>query len=238
MIKKIVIHNYKLFDNFCLELNPDINVIVGDNEAGKSTILEAINLALTKRLNGRFIENELSPFLFNSEVAQDFIEKFNKGENPEIPSIFIELYFDDDPKLAKIKGTINSLRENCPGIKIEITYNNDFSDEYEALKKEKISLVPIEYFKVSWLSFADKALMPKSIPIGVSFIDATTIRLQSGTDYYLQNIINEGLDDKKRVELAVAYRKLKEDFAKKESILAINKQLDTEKGAITDKNLV
>ena len=41
----------------------------------------------------------------------------------------------------------------------------------------------------------------RSLPIGLSYIDATTIRLQSGTDYYLQNIINNGLDDKERIEV-------------------------------------
>jgi AAA15 family ATPase/GTPase len=65
MIKKVFIQNYKIFDHFELDLNDTLNIIVGDNETGKSTILEAINLALTKRLNGRFIEFELTPYLFN-----------------------------------------------------------------------------------------------------------------------------------------------------------------------------
>jgi len=52
-IKKVFIQNYKVFDKFDIELNSDFNIIVGDNEVGKSTILEAINLALTKRLNGK-----------------------------------------------------------------------------------------------------------------------------------------------------------------------------------------
>ena len=50
MIKKIFIKNYKIFEHFDIELNEDLNIIVGNNETGKSTILEAINLALTKRL--------------------------------------------------------------------------------------------------------------------------------------------------------------------------------------------
>lgn len=39
MIKKIIIKNYKQFENFSLELNPDINIIVGNNEAGKQLFL-------------------------------------------------------------------------------------------------------------------------------------------------------------------------------------------------------
>ena len=36
MLKKIVIKNYKVFHDFVLELNPGMNVIVDDNDVGKS----------------------------------------------------------------------------------------------------------------------------------------------------------------------------------------------------------
>ncbi len=147
------------------------------------------------------------------------------------------MYFDDDPKLVKLRGNNNSKRENCAGVLLEIIFNDDFKEEYKTLLKEEINLIPVEYYKVNWKSFADGSLTSRSLPIGLSFIDATTIRLQSGTDYYLQKIINDGLNNKEQVALTVAYRKLKEDFAKKESILAINQKLDNDKGAITDKNL-
>lgn len=39
-----------------------MNILVGNNEQGKSTILEAINLALTSTLNKRNIHNELTHF--------------------------------------------------------------------------------------------------------------------------------------------------------------------------------
>ena len=47
-IKKIKIENFKCFEGiFVLELNSGLNILVGNNEAGKSTILEAIHIALT-----------------------------------------------------------------------------------------------------------------------------------------------------------------------------------------------
>ena len=48
---------------FELELNQGINILVGNNESGKSTILEAIHLALTGIYNGHGIHNELSSYL-------------------------------------------------------------------------------------------------------------------------------------------------------------------------------
>lgn len=46
-IRKVKIHNFKCYKDFEITLEEGLNIVVGDNEAGKSTILEAINLALT-----------------------------------------------------------------------------------------------------------------------------------------------------------------------------------------------
>lgn len=46
IIQRVKINNYKIFRNFSSELNPQLTIFVGDNETGKSTLVEAINLAL------------------------------------------------------------------------------------------------------------------------------------------------------------------------------------------------
>jgi putative ATP-dependent endonuclease of OLD family len=58
---KVIIKNFKCFkESFKIDFKDGLNIIVGDNEAGKSTILDAIHLALTGWHNGRHISNELS----------------------------------------------------------------------------------------------------------------------------------------------------------------------------------
>ena len=47
-IKKIKIENFKCFNGvFELELNKGLNILVGNSETGKSTIVEAIHVTLT-----------------------------------------------------------------------------------------------------------------------------------------------------------------------------------------------
>ena len=53
MIKKIKISGYRIYKQLILEPNPKLNLIVGGNEVGKSTLMEAIALALTGRINGK-----------------------------------------------------------------------------------------------------------------------------------------------------------------------------------------
>ncbi len=53
-IAKVKVTNFKCYEEtFSLRLNEALNVIVGGNESGKTTILEAIHLALTGMLHGR-----------------------------------------------------------------------------------------------------------------------------------------------------------------------------------------
>jgi len=240
MITKIHIENYKIFNKFTLSFNEDLNIIVGDNETGKSTILEAINLALTKRLNGKAIEYELAPYLFNKQSEEDYLQSIQRGELNEPPKIVIELYFKDKPEFFNLKGTNNTYSENVPGIKLEILFDDNFKQEYESLIKDeidKIKNIPSEYYKVQWYSFAFATITTRSVPIKVGFTDATTIRLQSGTDYYLQDIIKNTLDIKERVGLNISYRNLKEAFSSQQPIKDLNTKLNETKGTITDKNL-
>lgn len=79
-IQKIKISNFKCFKGlFEIELNKGLNILVGNNETGKSTILEAIHIALTGLYGGRNIRNELSQYLFNKEVVDSYINSVNNG---------------------------------------------------------------------------------------------------------------------------------------------------------------
>ena len=46
-INTVKIINYRCYKKFSINLEQKMNIVVGDNEAGKSTILEAVNLAMT-----------------------------------------------------------------------------------------------------------------------------------------------------------------------------------------------
>jgi predicted ATP-dependent endonuclease of OLD family len=239
IIEKVVIQNFKSLSSFELQLNEDLNIIVGNNETGKSTILEAIYLCLTGTFNGRKIENELSPYLFNKQCVAKYVESLRKGTPLEIPEILIELYFRNSSDLAKLRGTNNTKRENVPGIYLKIAFDEEYSPEYKRYIEvpEKVTTIPTEYFKPIWLPFSNNPLTKRSIPVTPTLIDTTTIRLQFGTDYYLQRIINDQLTAKERTELSLEYRKLKETFAEQASIRSINKKLQTEKGLVSEKEL-
>jgi putative ATP-dependent endonuclease of OLD family len=80
-LKRINIEGFKTFSNFKLDLNKSLNIIVGDNETGKTTLIEAINLVLSYQLDGRSIQYELNPYIFNSDMVKDYFDATRRGDH-------------------------------------------------------------------------------------------------------------------------------------------------------------
>lgn len=93
MIKKVRIQNYKQFKDITISFNEGCNIIIGNNDAGKTSLLEAINLALTAKLYGRSILQELSPYLFNQDLVNQYVNDVKQKKNPALPEIIIEVFF-------------------------------------------------------------------------------------------------------------------------------------------------
>lgn len=232
-VREIIIENFKCFEGrFRLNLNQGINILVGDNESGKSTVLEAIHLALSGWIYGKYLSTELTQSLFNKNIVDRYIDSLTSDDPLPPPRILIELYFEiEDPSLKNLfKGNGNSLKtEKACGIQFKISFNEQFQPDYNILleNKEEISSLPIEFYHFSWSSFArDDRITPKTIPIKSSIIDSSTHRYQSGSDVYVSHIIREFLTDAHKVKISQAHRKLKDQFANHPVIVDVNKDLN------------
>lgn len=236
-ITKVVVKNYRCLQNAVVELNAGLNILVGDNECGKSTLLEAINLALSGLLNGRPLVQELHPYLFNAKAVSDYIACL-PGVPP--PGILIELYFAQDPALAHLKGQINSSGEDVPGIRLSIEFNEDYRADYALYiaDKSQIKTLPVEFYHPVWRGFSDNPIASsRSIPIKPSLIDASSIRNNLAANRYVLDVIKDGLQPQQRVELALSYRRMKDQFKEDPKVGEINKSLKEKQGVISEKVL-
>lgn len=240
-ITKIKIEGFKTFRKLSLDLNKCLNIIVGDNETGKTTLLEAINLVLSCQLDGRNIQYELNPYIFNTDMVNDYLKALREAKNPSPPQIVIEAYLEDDQssELAKLKGTNNSEHEDCPGLKLTVELNENFADEFRKYSgvPENPNIMPIEYYTVSWRDFADNSVTTRNLPFRAKIIDTSLVRGYLGPNKYLSRIISDVLDEEQRVLLAMTYRKLKHSFMNEEGIKKINEHLAVKKGDVTTKTL-
>ncbi|WP_295722364.1 SMC family ATPase [uncultured Methanobrevibacter sp.] len=82
IIEKLELKNFKSYLNTKIQFNPGITLIIGENGAGKSTILEAISFALFKQHSSNKISDLIrtsndKTILNNMEVTLEFISNGN-----------------------------------------------------------------------------------------------------------------------------------------------------------------
>ncbi len=238
-ITKIHIENFKIFKgSFKLSLNKGVNILVGDNEAGKSTIIEAVHLALTGLFNGKYLKNELSQYIFNAETVADYIQSLEPENKPlPLPHILIEVFLEGEG-VTEFEGDGNSEKTKASGFSLKIVFDEKYQKEYEdLLKLGNIKTLPIEYYNIFWASFArDEGITPRTIPLKSALIDSSSNKFQNGSDIYISRIIKEFLDSSEVVEISQAHRKMKEFFMGEEAIKKINEKIKTA-SKISDKKV-
>lgn len=235
-IRKVKIHNFKCYKDFEIVLKEGLNIIVGDNEAGKSTILEAINLALTGIISGKNVWNEISQYIFNKDAVDEYIASLSSAPI-ELPYIKVEIYFGgaENPLM---NGNDNSDKDNdAEGFCFKIAFNDKYSDEYEELVKQgDVKSLPIEYYDITWTTFAREVITTRSILYKSCLIDSSEYKYQSGNDLYLSRIIKGSLELQDITSIAQAHRRMRDTFVNDSSIQAINSKIN-QKSSLTDKKI-
>ena len=151
IIEKIYLENFKKFKKFVLIPNMGMNVLIGDNEAGKSSILEAIDIVASG--NMRRIEEIGIDHFFNIEAVNDFLT----GEHSidRLPVIRIELYLSGNFEHT-MNGRNNSDKRICDGIRLVCAPNRDYTTEITEAINANIDYFPYDYYSVRFSTFADE----------------------------------------------------------------------------------
>lgn len=237
-IEKVKITNFKCYEKtFSLKLNQGLNIIVGGNEAGKTTILEAVQLALTGLLHGRPLKSDLTSYLFNLNAQSEYLQSLSSASPLPPPAIIIELFFSGaSSELAELEGDGNSEKIKSSGVVYKIEFDEDnYREPYqELLKAGELSSIPVEYYTATMWSFARKRITGRSIPIKSALIDSSNTRLQNGSDVYVSRIIRDVLEEAERASISQAHRKLKDAFGADPNLQLINDRI-TQAAKISQK---
>jgi putative ATP-dependent endonuclease of the OLD family len=230
-IRKLVINNFKCYEGeFSIQFDKWLNVLVWDNEAGKSTILEAIHLALTWWISWRYLKSELEQSLFNNVTLTKYFNSLSTTSPLAPPSVTIELFIEEwenDSQKALFEGSLNSEKWKLSGILFEIKFSERFAEEYsELIKQGEVTSLPIEYYDFQWTSFSrDRQITPKTIPLKSAFIDSSWSRFQNGSDIYVSRIIQDYLNEKQKIWISQAHRKMKDFFGNDSNVKGVNEAL-------------
>ena len=232
-VKALKLVNFKRFRNEYLEFNDDVSILVGDNNAGKSSILEALEIVLNYNYRGRQFGAEFSPDLFNKAAVAEFLASDKKAE--KLPTLIIEVYVEGIPDY---KGTNNTLGADAQGVMVKAAFDTSLEVAYEKhiVGNPRISSVPIEFYKVEWLDFSWNEIKAVSKRFKALYIDPSRIHPTSGKNQYIAGILNTALEGDELRNLILNYRENLQAFNASEEVRAVNANLD-EKHLITDSKL-
>lgn len=240
-IEKLVIRGFKRFGEFSISFNEKVTVLVGDNDCGKSTVLEALALVLGKTYQGRTVEYAIDPYLFNAQQVEAYFAGVRAHRVMIPPSIQLEAYLHDDESLeaAALKGTNNSQVRDCPGLQLIIAPNEEFTQEIRAYAADEGNpeLLPTEFYKVTWRSFAGNSVHQSRAPLKAARVDATHARLSRGHNRYISQTLENALSEEDQRELALAYKRHRFGFAQEQGIARINQHLADNSPGITGRCL-
>ena len=182
------------------------------------------------------IWNEISQYIFNKEIVDAYIESVDTAPMA-LPDITIEIFFGGSEN-PLMNGNANSDRDNsAEGFCFRIAFNDKYADEYEALvQRGNVKSLPIEYYDITWTTFARDTITTRSIPYKSSLIDSSGYRYQSGNDLYLSRIIKGSLEPQDITSIAQAHRKMRDTFVNDPSIQTINKKINQD-ASLTDKKI-
>ncbi|MBX5729353.1 AAA family ATPase [Pseudomonas aeruginosa] len=233
LVESLRLLNFKKFKDQTFEFNDDVNIFVGDNNAGKSTILEALEIVLNFQHRGRSFGNEFSPDLFNRDAVRTFL---TSPKNPaDLPVLIIEAYINGVPDY---RGTNNSLLKDAQGVQVKASFDPDFTDAYRnyLATGAPITSIPVEFYKVEWMDFAWNVIKPISKQFRALYIDPTRIHPTFGKNQYISNVLNTALKKDEEYRLSLNYRETLQSFNGTDEVKAVNKDLDSD-NKITDKKL-
>lgn len=232
-ITKIKIQNFKKFCDSTFDFNHDLNILVGDNDSGKSTILEAIEIGLNCSYRGRSVASEVTNDLFNVDAIQTYLDSDKTKQH--LPEIRIELFIEGIPEY---KGEQNSLGGDSQGISLRIKFDEELSPTYQEFIKDpdNIKTIPTEFYETEWIDFGGNTVKYMNKKVSGLFIDPARLHPTYGKNLYISKIIHATLPKEQQALLALNYRQLKQQFNDQPQVSEINKLLDSD-NTVTDKSL-
>jgi predicted ATP-dependent endonuclease of OLD family len=181
-VKKLYIDGFKRFNHFEIEFNERLSILVGENEAGKSTILEAIMVVLNQQYWNA--DKSVLQDLFNLENIKCFQDSPCIANLPRI-IIELDLELDNIPQFIDFYGPCHvngSSTDEKYGIKFECKFDEDFSEELaDSINDGKI---PFEYYLLTWQTYANLPYKVAKRPIKNLFIDTSETSKSSAFNYF------------------------------------------------------
>ncbi len=166
----MVIQNFKKFKSLTLDFESGKNVLIGNNEAGKSSILLALDLALGGS------RNRIEALGAEALLNKDSVNTFLAGEKSleKLPELIVDVFLEegDDESLY---GTNNVHQRQTDGLRMIIAVMAEYGEAVQAILADDQPNFPFEYYAVRFETFACRPYAAFNRPIKHMMLDGSRI---------------------------------------------------------------
>lgn len=223
-IRRLVLRNFKRFKALELEFDPELIILAGGNETGKSSVLQALDIVLSASRSK--VEALGLDTIFNAECITEFLGSERKIV--DLPELLIEVYLEGIEGRHDLDGRNNTKGTDHLGIKMVCKPVDEYTKEIQTILAERHESFPFEYYGIHFLTFTDEAIFPYRKPIKQLMIDSSQINNEYATREYTRSIYAAHASVIQRNLHGFEYRKAKSKF-KDEVFKEMNDALDTYK---------
>lgn len=207
-IKSIRLKNFKRFQKYEVSFFENTNILIGDNEAGKSTILSAIDLCISasrSKIEIHGIEN-----IFNQRSIYEF---FSTGKKfSELPIMEIEIFISGIED-EFFNGKNNSYSALKDGMRLRCSPDEALIKEIKEILAEPENHFPFEYYKINFETFSGNSYSGNKRPIKYVMIDTAISNNEYAHKEYTRNMYECSLEGNEKAKHSFLYRSTKENFS-------------------------
>ena len=221
IIRKIKLINFKRFRNYIIEPNERINILTGDNEAGKSSVLEAIDIVSAGSV--RRVETIGMDKLINIDSVKDFL--MGERSFTRLPILRIELYLSGEFDHT-MNGQNNTDNVPCDGIRLVCQPNPDYRSEIMAALSAHADYFPYDYYSIRFSTFADEGYTGYKKKLRCTMIDSSSLSSDYASNDFVHRMYMQytEIDVKERALHKSQYRQMRNHYCT-ESLRLLNERV-------------
>ena len=210
-IERIKISNFKKFKSLDVKPNTGLNLLIGGNESGKSSILMALDMVVSG--SRRKVEDIGFENLINIDSVNEFKEKFKTSNSLEgLPEAVVEVYLNKRDTHI-LNGRNNDNNVQADGLRMLIRARKDYHGEILEAMSVSSDSFPYDYYEVSFKTFADQNYSGYNKYMRSIFIDSSKHHDSYSNNRFVSGRYEELVAVENKTKNRAEYRRLKDTFS-------------------------
>lgn len=219
VITKLMLQNFKQFPALEMDFDPGTNVLIGDNETGKSTVLLAIDLVNSASRSR--VETLGLEAIINRQAVLAFLDSEKKFS--DLPVVMVDVFLQEGDQ-PYFNGRQNQIGDDYDGIRMKIAVSDDYHLAIKQMLEHDPQNFPFEYYSVTFHTFSGEPFSSYRRPLKHLHLDSSRIDSEYAAKEYTRAVFGLHTEIAERHRLENLYRRGKEGFRDKQ-LSEVNKKL-------------